>query len=108
MIGEGRDILGCGRTLGCCKICGVGVTCVAVGGTLGSAMGLFGGTLSSNMVSEASDGGLKSEARWRSCFRVSVLTGGSNVEWDLERRAAVRSFTAAAMISSCVADGILQ
>ena len=48
------------------------------------------------------------EARWRRCLRVSVLMGGSKVEWDLERRAAVRSWAAAVTTSVGEADGILQ
>ena len=53
-------------------------------------------------------GGSKRVARWISCLRVSVLMEGVNVEWDLERMAAVRSLAAAMMTSSRVADGILQ
>ena len=41
-------------------------------------------------------------------MRVSVLMGGSKVEWDLERRAAVRSLAVAVTIAAGEADGILQ
>ena len=43
-----------------------------------------------------------------SCFRVSVLIGGSRVEWFLEISAAVRSLAAAMMVSSLVVDIILK
>ena len=59
-------------------------------------------------VSIVAVGGLKRVARWISCLRVSVLMGGANVEWDLERMAAVRSLAAAMVTSSRVVDGILQ
>ena len=52
--------------------------------------------------------GVKRRERWRSCFLVLVVVGGNSVEWSLERRAAVRSFAAAMMVSSGVADGILK
>ena len=51
---------------------------------------------------------MKRRERWRSCFLVLVVVGGNSVEWPLERRAAVRSFAAAMMVSSGVADGILK
>ena len=37
-----------------------------------------------------------------------MLIGGVNIEWDLERMAAVKSLAAAMMTSFRVAEGILQ
>jgi len=51
-------------------------------------------------------GRLKSDAGWMICFRVSVLIGGSRVEWYLEMGAAVSSLAAAMIVSSLVADSI--
>lgn len=81
---------------------------MAVGGTLGSVPGRFCGTLGTNDVVELFVVGLKREARWRRCFRVSVLAGGTRVEWDFERRAAVRSLAADVINSVGVTDGIRQ
>ena len=89
----------------------------AVGGILGSVavdapLGImiwgFGGTLETNAGVVLTAGGLQRDVRCSSSFRVPVLMGGSNVEWDLERMEAVRSFAAAVTISAAVADGILQ
>ena len=77
-------------------------------GTLGSMAGRSCGSVGGSVVVEVFVVELKRVARWSKCFLVSVSSGGRSVEWDLERRAAVRSLAAAAITSSGVADGILQ
>ena len=52
-------------------------------------------------------GGSKRDARCSSCCCVSVFMSESNVEWDLERMVAVKSFPAAVITSVAVVDGIL-
>ena len=52
--------------------------------------------------------GENSEASWWRFFLVSVMMGGSSVEWLFERRAEVRCFAAAMIVSSREAAGILK
>ena len=101
-----------GATLGC-----GGVSTLAslardesAGGPLGSGRGTTGIWVFSCRSGGSSVGsaGVKCWARWMSCFLVSVSVGDKRVECSLDRRAAVRSFDAATMVSSGVANGILK
>ena len=96
-----------GVTLGSQALVTVGDTTIRRGGEFFSVSEC--GTLGCGADRVGVYGGrLKRDARWMSCFRVSVSIGGSRVEWFLEISAAVRSLAADTMVSSLVDDGILK